>query len=334
MKIVVSGIQSTNMLTLGNYLGAIKNFIDLQDNHKMFVFIADLHSITINFEPKQLEQNRKAIAAMYFACGLNIKNNLIFYQSSIIEHSHLAYILLCHSYIGELNRMTQFKDKSSKINQANKTVNIPSGLLTYPTLMAADILLYDADIVPVGKDQMQHMELTKDLAIRFNKKYQTNIFKIPEISINKIGAKIMDLQNPEIKMSKSNPNQKGTIFLLESPTSVRKKIMSAKTDSLDKIQYDITKQPGVSNLISIYSLISKLSIKEIETKYKNKKYGDFKNDLADLVCQEITTIQQKYFQIINDKNFDNQIKENSKICKKIATKKINEIHKILGLHYE
>lgn len=333
MKIVVSGIQSTNMLTIGNYLGALKNFIDFQKENKLFIFIADLHSITVDFNPIELEKNRKSIAALYLACGLDSKKNYIFYQSSVIEHTHLSYLLMCHSYLGELNRMTQFKDKSSKMTKSNQTINIPTGLLIYPTLMAADILLYDADIVPVGKDQKQHMELTRDLAIRFNKKYKTNIFKIPEIYSPKIGAKIMDLQNPEIKMSKSNQNQKGTIFMLEPLDSIRKKILSAKTDSLDKVKYDIENQPGISNLICIYNGFTNLSIEEIEEKYKNKKYGDFKKDLADIVCSEMEKIQLKYNKIINEKDFENDLKKNGEICKKIASSKIKEIHKILGLSY-
>lgn len=334
MKIIVSGIQSTNMLTIGNYLGALKNFIDFQKENKLFVFIADLHSITVEFKPEELEKNRKSIAALYLACGLDEKKNYIFYQSSVIEHTHLSYLLLCHSYLGELNRMTQFKDKSSKMTKSNQTINIPTGLLTYPTLMAADILLYDADIVPVGKDQTQHMELTRDLAIRFNKKYKKEIFKIPQIYTPKIASKIMDLQNPEIKMSKSNQNQKGTIFLLEPLESVRKKILSAKTDSLDTIKYDIEKQPGVSNLIAIYNGFTNLPIDEIEKKYENKKYGDFKKDLADIVCQNLEVIQQKYNQIIQDKNFEQTLKNNGDKCKEIASKKINEIHKTLGLYYQ
>lgn len=332
MKIIVSGIQSTNMLTLGNYLGALKNFIELQNENKMFIFIADLHSITVNFEPNKLKENRLSIAAMYYACGLNLENNLVFYQSSVIEHSHLAYILLCHSYMGELNRMTQFKDKSSKMVQANQTVNIPTGLLIYPGLMAADILLYDADIVPVGSDQKQHLELTRDLAIRFNKKYKTNIFKIPEIFIQKSGAKIMDLVDPTIKMSKSNQNTKGTIFLLEPIESIRKKILSAKTDCLNQVKFDIENQPGISNLINIYSSLSNMSVTEIENKYQNQNYGTFKNDLADIVCGHIEKIQEKYNMIINDNSFEEKIIKNGKICKDIASKKINDIHKILGLY--
>lgn len=331
MKIVVSGIQPTNTMTIGNYLGALKNFIKFQNDNKLILFIADLHAITKDFTPSELIENKKSIAALYIACGLDPSKNIIFYQSDVIEHTHLSYILLCHTYMGELNRMTQFKDKSLKMTKSNGTQYIPTGLFIYPTLMAADILLYDADIVPVGKDQIQHMELTRDIAMRFNKKYNKKIFKIPTIFTPQIGAKIMDLQNPNIKMSKSNENVKGTIFLLEPLESVRKKIMSAKTDSLDKIKYDVDNQPGVSNLITIYSSISNKSIQEIEWIYENKKYGEFKKDLADIVCNHLDELQKKYNSIIKDKEFDRQLIENAKICKNIASKKIDLIHDVLGL---
>lgn len=332
MKTIVSGIQSTNSLTLGNYLGALKNFIELQnDENKLFIFIADLHSLTVDFNPKELKENRRTIACLYKACGLDFKKNYIFYQSSIVEHSHLSYLLICHTYLGELNRMTQFKDKSQKSKLANGTENIPAGLLYYPVLMAADILLYDADIVPVGKDQKQHLELTRDLAIRFNKKYKTKFFKIPEFYTKETGTKIMDLQNPEIKMSKSNENKKGTIFLLEPIDDIRKKIMSAKTDSLNNVKLDWTNQPGISNLLTIYSCFSNEEINKIEAKYLNKNYGEFKKDLADLVCNKIQQIQDNYYKIVNDNKIDEELKINGDKCKKIASEKINKMHEILGL---
>lgn len=334
MKIVVSGIQATNTLTLGNYLGALKKFIELQNNYKMYIFIADLHSITTNFIPSELEKNRKSIAAIYKACGLDFEKNVVFYQSSVIEHTHLSYLLLCHSYMGELSRMTQYKDKSAKSIVQNHTQMIPAGLFIYPTLMAADILMYDADIIPVGLDQKQHIELTRDLAIRFNKKYGANIFKIPEIKISQEGNKIMDLQNPLIKMSKSNENKKGIIFLLESIELTRTKIMKAKTDLLNIVSYDLIKQPGITNLLNIYSAITDISIIDIVKKYKNKGYADFKKDLADIVCDKILIIQNNYHQITKNNNFEKSIIENGKKCKKIAINKINEIHKIMGLYYE
>lgn len=335
MKIIVSGIQSTNSLTLGNYLGALKNFVDMQsDENKLFVFIADLHSITVNFSPETLKENRRSTACLYKACGLDFKKNYVFYQSSVIEHSHLSYLLICHTYLGELNRMTQFKDKSQKMTLSNQTQSIPAGLLYYPTLMAADILLYDADIVPVGKDQKQHLELTRDIAIRFNKKYKEGFFKVPNFFTKENGNKIMDLQNPEIKMSKSNENTKGTIFLLEPLDSIRKKIMAAKTDSLNKVNYDWDNQPGVTNLLTIYSALTDNSIESIVKKYEGKNYAEFKKDLADIVCSKLEVIQNNYNKIVNDKEIDNELKVNGNKCKEIANKKIKQIHKLLGLDSE
>lgn len=332
MKTIVSGIQSTNSLTLGNYLGALKNFVKLQDNNKLFIFIADMHSITVDFDPIQLKQNRKSVACMYAACGLDFSKNIVFYQSSVLPHTQLGYILTCHSYMGELSRMTQFKDKSQKVN-ANKTTNIPTGLFIYPCLMAADILLYDADIVPVGKDQKQHMELSRDLAIRMNNKYQQNLFKIPEIYQVEMGAKIMDLVNPEIKMSKSNPNTKGTIFLLDKPEDVKKKIMQAKTDCLNKVKYDIENQAGISNLIVIYSCLTNTSIGEIEKMFENKNYGEFKKEVANATADFIEKIQNKYYQYLNDKKIDELLKENAMKANEIANKKINQVQKALGLSH-
>lgn len=332
MKKIISGLQATDSLTLGNYIGSIKSLVELQKENNLYVFIADLHSITVPIDPKDLEKNRKSIVCLYKACGLDFKKSKIFYQSSIIEHSHLAYILMCHSNLGELNRMNQFKSKSLK--QSNKTETIPTGLLIYPCLMAADILLYDADIVPVGNDQKQHIELTRILAERFNKKYKSKIFKIPEFYPPKIGGRIMDLLDPTVKMSKSSENKKGTIFLLDKIENIRKKIMGSKTDSLNNVIFDIENQPGVANLLTIYSSLSGLSIKEIEKKYINKNYGDLKKDLADIVCKVVEDIQKKYIDAKNNKNLDKEIKLNSSVCKKEAHNKIKEIHKILGLEYE
>lgn len=332
MKTIVSGIQSTNSLTLGNYLGALKNFVDLQNDNKMFIFIADMHSITVDFDSKKLAENRRSIACMYAACGLDFDKNIIFYQSSVLPHTQLGYILTCHSYMGELSRMTQYKDKSQKVN-ANKTTNIPTGLFIYPCLMAADILLYDADIVPVGKDQKQHLELARDIAIRMNKKYQTDLFKIPEMYQVKVGEKIMDLVNPEIKMSKSNENVKGTIFLLDDVEVTRKKIMGAKTDSLNQVKYDKENQPGVSNLISIYACLTNKTFEIIEKEFENKNYGVFKTEVANVVCNFIENIQKKYYSFYNSKEIDKKLENNAVKANEVASKKINQVHKVLGLHY-
>ncbi|MGL5591487.1 MAG: tryptophan--tRNA ligase [Mycoplasmoidaceae bacterium] len=331
MKKIISGLQATDSLTLGNYIGSIKSLVELQEKNNLYVFIADLHSITVPIDPQDLERNRKSIVCLYKACGLDFEKSRIFYQSSIIEHSHLAYLLMCNSNLGELNRMNQFKSKS--IKQSNKTETIPTGLLIYPCLMAADILLYDADIVPVGNDQKQHIELTKILADRFNKKYKSQIFKIPEFYPPKVGGKIMDLLNPTIKMSKSNEDKKGTIFLLDKIEDIRKKIMGSKTDSLNNIKFDIENQPGISNLLTIYSSLSGISILEIEKKYVGKSYGELKKDLADIVCSFVKNIQDKYNDAKNDKKIDNQLKSNTNICQKEANDKIKKIHKIMGLEY-
>lgn len=330
MKRIVSGIQSTNSLTLGNYLGALKNFVELQNENEMFIFIADMHSITVDFEPKKLLENRRSVACMYAACGLDFDKNVVFYQSEVLPHTQLGYILTCHSYMGELSRMTQFKDKSAKVS-ANKTTNIPTGIFVYPTLMAADILLYDAHIVPVGKDQKQHIELTRDIALRMNKKYKTTLFQVPDMYKVKAGEKIMDLLNPEIKMSKSNENQKGTIFLLEDLESIRKKIMSAKTDSLNCVKYDLENQKGIANLMTIYSCITKKTYEEIEKEFSGKNYGEFKKDLANKLIDFIKKIQDNYKLYWENNEIDKKLALNAQKANEIARKKINQVHKVLGL---
>lgn len=330
MKKIVSGIQSTNALTLGNYLGALKNFVKLQNDNQMYIFIADMHSITVDFDPIKLKENRRSVACMYAACGLDFEKNIVFYQSAVLPHTQLGYILTCHSYMGELSRMTQFKDKSAKVN-ANKTTNIPTGLFVYPTLMAADILLYDADIVPVGKDQKQHIELTRDIALRMNKKYNKTLFKVPEMYSVKAGEKIMDLQNPEIKMSKSNENQKGTIFLLEDLKSVEKKIMQAKTDSLNCVKYDLENQKGISNLMTIYSCITNKTFEEIEKEFENQNYGVFKKKLSEVLISFLEKIQVEYKKYYEGKEIDIMLEKNAIKANEIANKKINDVQKTIGL---
>lgn len=292
MKRIISGIQPTNNLTLGNYLGSIKEYTKFQNEYEMYIFVANLHSLTTrNINPSDLLQNSRNIIKSFIACGVDPNKVNIFYQSDVIEHTMLEHILMCNTTLGELNRMTQFKDKSSKaIKLNNGTEMIPTGLLIYPVLMASDILLYDADLVPVGADQKQHLELTRNIAIRFNNHYNINLFKIPEPSIPKVGARIMDLQNPNIKMSKSSENHKGVIFLNDSLDISIKKIKSALTDNLNKIKYDIINQPGVSNLISIYSAFSGYTIEEIEKKFQNQNYGVLKSAIID----EYTKFHNEY----------------------------------------
>lgn len=333
MKKLLSGIQPSNKLTLGNYFGAIKSYVDFQNDFDSYIFVANLHVITnpkIDF--KSIIENTKTVVCMYSACGLDLKKNHVFIQSDVAAHPQLEHILMCNSTIGELNRMTQFKDKSKKFTNANGTDTIPAGLFTYPVLMAADILLYDPEFVPVGSDQKQHMELTQNLAMRMNKKYG-EIFTIPKPYIPKVGARIMDLQDPNIKMSKSTANQKGVIYLLDEPEVARKKIMSAKTDSLNQVKFDVKNQPGVSNLIGIYCALTNLPVMEIEKKYKNKNYGDFKKDLADKLVIFLIKIQKNYHDVYKDyeKKIVPILKENAKYLNKIANKKLDLVYKKVGL---
>lgn len=333
MKKLLSGIQPSNKLTLGNYFGAIKSYVDFQNDYESYIFVANLHVITNpKIDYKSIYENMKSVVCMYYACGLDLKKNHVWYQSDVMAHPALEHILMCNATIGELNRMTQYKDKAKKFTNANGTDTIPAGLFTYPVLMAADILLYDADIVPVGADQKQHMELTANLANRMNKKYG-KLFNIPRPFIPKTGARIMDLQNPAIKMSKSTENQKGVVYLLDEPDVVRKKIMSAKTDALNKIKYDPVNQPGVSNLLSIYSALTDIPFIKIENKYKNSNYGVFKKDLADILVKFLTKIQKKYQ--ATHKNYEKKIlpilNQNQKELNKIANKKLTFVYKKVGL---
>lgn len=292
---LISGIQPTSAITLGNYLGALKNFVKLQDeltDVDILVFIADLHAITVPQDKIALKKNIKSLAALYLACGLDPEKVHIFIQSEVPAHNQLGWIMECNGYIGELERMTQFKDKKVK-----QVAGVSAGLLTYPSLMAADILLYDADLVPVGLDQKQHLELTRNLAERFNSKYGET-FKIPEPFIPKVGEKIMSLTDPTKKMSKSDENPKSSIFLLDDINVIKKKIKSAVTDSEASIKYDVEHKPGISNLMTIYACISKQSIQEIEEKYKASTYAEFKEDLAEIVASEIEPIQKKYNALI------------------------------------
>lgn len=332
MKRVLSGIQPTSGLTLGNYLGAMKQFIALQNEYEMFIFVADLHALTTNaMSPEDLRTNSKNLIKSYIACGLDIEKVNLFLQSSICEHTELSYALMCHTTLGELNRMTQFKDKSQKFcKEDNGTQKLPTGLLIYPTLMAADILLYSPDLVPVGSDQKQHLELTRNIAERFNNKYKKDIFKIPEPLISKSGSRIMDLSNPLNKMSKSATNHKGVIFLNDPIDVSIKKILTAKTDSLNKINYDIHTQPELTNLINIYSGLSNLSIDEIVSKYHEKNYKDFKEDLANLLKEFLENYQNK-FNKIDDKIVEEIIFKGYQKVKQIASDKKSDVYKILGI---
>lgn len=327
--IVLSGVKPTGIPTLGNYLGALKNFAKLQNemtDYDFYIFVADLHAITVPQNPKELRQNIKNVAALYLACGLEPERLVLFLQSEVHEHAELGYVMQSLAYMGELERMTQFKDKVAK----NQTQGVTSALFTYPALMAADILLYDAKYVPVGDDQKQHLELTRDLGTRFNNRY-SETFKIPECLITKCGSRIMDLQDPTKKMSKSENENKGCIFLLEDLNSVKKKIKSAVTDSEASVHYDKENKPGISNLMTIYSVITGKSFEEIEALYKGKGYGDFKGDLAEIVYEEVKMVQDKYNTIIKSKELDELLDRGREQASFIARRKMAKVYRKIGL---
>lgn len=328
MKRILSGIKPTGELTLGNYIGAIKRFVELQQSmpeDEFYLFIADLHAITVPQDTADLRRRTKDIAAMYIAAGLDPERTVLFIQSEVKEHAELGYLLQCYTHMGELERMTQYKDKIKKGES-----NLTSALFTYPALMAADILIYDADCVPVGDDQKQHVELTRDIATRFNNRYR-EFFRVPEPIIPKVGARIMDLQDPTKKMSKSDDNSKGYIALLDDLQVIKKKIKSAVTDSLGIVQYDPDNQPGIANLLSIYSVLSEKSIDDIVKDYSNKGYADFKNDLAELVADKIGDLQKKYHEVIQSGTLDSILDKGKETASKVAYKKVEKCKQIIGL---
>jgi tryptophanyl-tRNA synthetase len=331
MKKVIAGIQPSNNITLGNYLGAIKELINLQNNNEILVFIADLHAITTNnLITKKFLEYKIDLAKTLIACGFDINKNIIFTQSDVSEHTELGYILACNTTLGELNRMTQFKDKSSKAKADNNTEYIPTGLLIYPTLMAADILLYQSDIVVVGNDQTQHLELTKNIAVRINNKFKKEIFKIPSPCENTINIRIMDLVNPEIKMSKSN-DSKGTILISDSENDIKKKIKTSLTDNFNKVKFDIVNQKGISNLMNIYKYITNKSIEEIEEEFKDiENYGIFKTKVSDVVCDFIMDIQNKKNNI-TDQEIIEILSIGKNKAKKIAKENMNVFLKEMNL---
>ena len=324
MKKILTGLQPTSGITLGNYIGAIKQMKELQDKYDSYIFVANMHAITIPQDANELKKNTRDLIALYLACGINPDKNTIFVQSDNLYHTNLSWILECNSYFGELSRMTQFKDKSSK------HANFTTGLFTYPVLMASDILLYDIDYVPVGIDQKQHVELTRDLAIRFNKKYG-DTFKVPEPLITKSGTKIMDLVNPSVKMSKSSENKKGVIFLLDEIEVARKKIMSATTDSEMSVKYDMDNKPGISNLINIYVSLTNKSIEEVENEFIGKNYGEFKRCVADVVVKFLSDIQLKYKEYINSNIIDEILDNGKNKTIKEAELKYNIVKEKVGL---
>jgi tryptophanyl-tRNA synthetase len=286
-KIIFSGAQPTGSLTLGNYIGAIQNWKELEKDYECYYSIVDLHSLTVKQDPALFRQANLSFLAQYLAAGLDPEKNVLFFQSHVREHSELAWMLSCYTYMGELNRMTQFKDKADRYKE-----NINAGLYTYPVLMAADILLYQTNLVPVGDDQRQHLELCRDVAIRFNNAFG-DTFQVPDIYLGKVGARIMSLQEPDKKMSKSDENQNGVIHMLDPAETVVKKLKKAVTDSVNLVQYS-DDQPGVKNLMTIHATLSGWSLKEIKAHYSGKGYGTFKMDVADLIVQRTEPFREKY----------------------------------------
>lgn len=324
MKRMLSGIKPTGRITLGNYLGAIKPFVSYQDEYEMYIFIANLHSMTIYQEPKELRQNTKDLIALYIAAGLDPNKVTLFLQSDVLEHAQLGWYLGCMVSMGELSRMTQYKDKVAKGE------SIGAGIFNYPSLMNADILMYDPDYVPVGEDQKQHVELCRDIAERFNHRY-SDTFKIPEPVVAKVGGRIMDLQNPTKKMSKSDETSKGCIYILDDIRVSKKKIMSAKTDSDNQIRFDPENKPGISNLLEIYSILTNQSIASIENKYQGVGYGQFKKELADILEIELTKIQDRYHEIMDQHFIDDILQEGATKARMLARKKLAKVERKIGI---
>lgn len=328
IKTMLTGVRPSGNLTLGNYLGAISNFVDRQDTHNSYIFIADLHAITSPQEPQHLKESVYNCIAMYLACGVDPQKTTIFKQSDVLEHGTLGFIMTFQTKMGELSRMTQFKYKSQNIGKES----VDTGLFVYPTLMVGDILLYDTNIVPVGKDQQQHVELTRDLAERFNKRYG-DTFTMPDVYIAPVASKVLNLQNPLEKMNKSDSSDnKGTIFLMDNLDIARKKIMSAKTDSMNSVHYNEENQPGISNLMSILSKITGESFDSIENRYKNKGYGEFKKEVANVVCNLLSKIQQNYKKYNNKETLDSILYDGKLKAQQKASQTLLKVTKSLGLN--
>ncbi len=327
MDRILSGIKPTGQLTLGNYIGAIKNFAKVQEEGEAFLFVADLHALTLPIDPEYLRNNSRDLVAYYLAAGLDPKKTTIFLQSDVPAHSELAIILQNYLYMGELSRMTQFKDKSSKM----KSEAIGLGLFAYPVLMAADIVIYDAKRIPVGEDQVQHVELARDLVHRFNNRYGETLV-MPKAEMVKVGSRIMSLSDPSKKMSKSDP--KGDIYLNDSLEVMRKKIMSAVTDMEAKVHYDPEKQPGISNLMTIMSSLTGKSFEEIENEFAGKGYGDFKRAVADVVCKEMEPYKARYNEIVQSGLVDEVLKDGAKRASIVANETLKRVQKVIGLYHK
>lgn len=327
MKKLFSGIQPSGVPTIGNYVGAISQFVEMQHEYESYFCIVDMHAITSPQDRLKLREHTKLLAAIYLAAGLDPKKATLFVQSEVPAHAEATWMLQTISYMGELERMTQFKDKTQK---ALKKEGIPVGLFTYPTLMASDILLYNADIVPVGDDQSQHLELTRTLAQRFNHHYN-DIFTLPETRLPELGGRIMSLQDPTRKMSKSDDNQRAFISLMDDPKAAAKKIRSAVTDSDMVVKYDRENKPGITNLLDIYSIFAGKTIEEIETMYEGKTYGDFKKDLGEIVQNFLIDFQEKVNDYLNSEALDEILDEGRDRAIKVTRRTLEKMQRAMGL---
>ncbi len=325
-KVLYSGMQATGKLTIGNYIGALKNWVNLHEDYDCFFGVMDLHSLTVRQNPTEFRQNARRIYTQYVAAGLDPQKNCIYFQSHVPAHAQLGWILDCYTYMGELNRMTQFKDKSAK-----HADNINAGLFTYPALMAADILLYQADLVPIGADQKQHLEICRDVAERFNNIYG-DVFTIPEGYFPKAGARIMSLAEPTKKMSKSDENVNATIYLIDDKDTIIRKFKKAVTDSDAEVRYDVENKPGVSNLMEIYGVVTGKSMDEVAKEFEGKGYGDFKLAVGEAVADMLEPFHVRCAELEKDKAYiDGCIKENAEKASYFANKTLRKVHKKLGL---
>ena len=326
-KTILSGSTVSGDLTLGNYIGAINNWTKLQDDYDCLYFLANLHALTVYQDPKVLKDRTYSFFAQYLALGLDPQKNIIFAQSHIPEHTELTWILTCLTPMGYLNRMTQFKEKSEK-----HVKNINAGLYTYPVLMAADILLYQADLVPVGEDQRQHLELTRDIVGFFENRYGPGIFKMPEAYVGKMGARIMSLQEPEKKMSKSDENEKNFVSVIDDPKKIEKKIKSATTDSGTEIKFDPENKAGLANLMTIYSVLSNKTIEQLEKEYEGKMYGHLKVDLAEVVVQTLKPVKERYDDLMKNRDYlDQLLKSGAERAQNRAKVTLESVYKAVGL---
>ena len=327
MATIFSGIQPSGNLTLGNYLGALRNFTKVQDGNECYYCIVNQHAVTVPQEPKLLHERTRQLAAIYLAAGLDPDKSTLFVQSEVPEHVQLGWIMTTMSYVGELERMTQYKDKAAKQGDS-----VPAGLLTYPPLMAADILLYQTDLVPVGDDQKQHLEITRDLAQRFNRVYGEDIFTVPEILLGTDGTRVMSLQEPTKKMSKSDDNQTATVYLLDTPKDIEKKITRAQTDSDNAVRYDAAAKPGISNLMDIYAAVTEKRHEDIEREFAGQGYGNFKKAVAEAVISVLEPIQQRYEKLIGAPELDDILTKGAEKAHAEAGKTYEKVIRAMGLY--